>query len=289
MISADSKVGAEGPQSGSYVAVDTWENCNTYNLTAYEGCTFRVTDLGVTGFDFIAVGGKLRIKNLSGAGQFIYAKPFDMSLAYILFGGGSLTWSRDASGLITWTKTGHGLTSEFNGATCHMTQGTLSTGSTNITTGWGFTNFTYVNANTFTTQSTVLEAGTGSAGSNTSKTYLPWTYTFPTGLIEAGDSCAFGFAWRRCSNSANNKTLTTEYSGIVIGTTARTTAGANWVAEGSVSLSYTASNKFIGSALFSEQQTDTTSTWALASTLANAADWDLIMPININYTPRSPV
>lgn len=285
----DRLIFSRGSPNSLYVAADTWANCNTYNLTAYEGCTFRVTDLGVTGFDFIAVGGKLRMKNLSGAGQFIYAKPFDMSLAYILFGGGSLTWSRDANGLITWTKTGHGLTSEFNGATCHMTQGTLSTGSTNITTGWGFTNFTYVDANTFTTQSTVLEAGTGSAGSNTSKTYLPWTYTYPTSLIQAGDIVGIGAIWRRCSNSANNKTATVEYSGVAALASSRTTAAANWVMEVPTLLTYTASNKFLGSLLFTSQQTDTTSTWALASTLANSADWDLLLPISVSYAPRSPV
>jgi len=53
MISADSKVGAAGPQSGSYVAVDTWANLQTYATAAYANTRLRCTNVGANGSDMI--------------------------------------------------------------------------------------------------------------------------------------------------------------------------------------------------------------------------------------------
>lgn len=52
MISADSKVGAAGPQSGSYVAVDTWANLQAYVSASYAGCKLRCNDVGINGSDW---------------------------------------------------------------------------------------------------------------------------------------------------------------------------------------------------------------------------------------------
>lgn len=52
MICADSKVGAAGPQSGSYVAVDSWANLQAYVSASYAGCKLRCNDVGINGSDW---------------------------------------------------------------------------------------------------------------------------------------------------------------------------------------------------------------------------------------------
>lgn len=268
---------------GGAIVADTLANIiAAYNMTTCDGCTFRVTDIGVNGMDFFATGGLLRMKNRSGDGINIKVWNFVMSNAWINFGGGSSTYVQ-ADNTVTVTKTSHGLTSDFNGASIFLT------GGTGTFTSETCTNFTYIDANSFSCTSATARTTSGNLGTNTAKTYSPWTYTYPTALIKKGDAISLGGIWRRVNNSANNKTLTCEFSGTQINTSARTTAGT-WLLEASPSAVFTtANNKFMVSGVSTSETTDTNSTWAIASTLANAADWDLLMPINTNYISRSPV
>lgn len=282
MISADSKVGAAGPQSGSYVAVDSWANLQLYASSAYEGCTFRASDIGVSGTDFIVKNGVLRVKNYSANALQIHVPDFTTVNMWINFGGSGATYSQTGT-TITVTKAAHGLESQFNGASVYIA---ISTG---LAVSGTFTNFTYVDANTFTVTSTVSQSTSGNCASNTAKTYMPWSYTYPTGLIKKGDLLQCSSAWRRCSNSANNKTITFEFGGNAFGSSARTTAGANWLVEASNSAQFVTDSTYITSAVTASPATDSTSTLLVASTLANATDWDLILSPSAVYTPRSPL
>lgn len=268
---------------GGAIVHDTWSNCNAnYDMTVYNGCTFRVTDIGVNGMDFFATGGLLRIKNRSGDGINIKTYDFLMSNAWINFGGGSATYVQ-AGNTVTVTKTGHGLSADFNGASIFLT------GGTGTFTSESCSNFTWLSPDSFSCVSATSRSTNGSLGANTAKTYSPWTYTFPTGLIQKGDAVSTGLVWRRFNSSANNKTLGFEYSGTVLSSLVRTT-GANWFSESSSSAIFTSAyNKFLANNAVSSEATDTTRTLAITSTLANAADWDLLMPVSVNYTSRSPI
>lgn len=267
---------------GGVIVADTWVNCNLYNMTTYDGCMFRVTDFGVNGMDCIATGGMLRIKNRSGDGINIKALDFLMSNAWINFGGGSATYVQDGN-TVTVTKTGHGLLAGFDGASIFLT------GGTGTFTSETCTNFERLSADSYRCTSATSRSTSGNLGTNTAKTYLPWTYTYPTGLIQKGDAVSIGLVWRRFNSSANNKTLGFEYSGTVLSSLVRTT-GTNWISESSASALFTsASNKFLANNVVSSEATDTTRTLAITSTLANATDWDLLMPVSVNYTSRSTI
>ncbi len=268
---------------GGPIVHDKFANCvSGYNMTTYDGCTFRCTDIGVTGTNFIATGGLLRAANYSGSAVYLYNPTFDMSSKWILFGGSGGTYSQTGT-TITVTKASHGLVSGFNGASVHLS---ISTGLAITGT---FSNFTYVDANTFAVTSSVSQSTSGNLASNTAKTYMPWTYTAPAGLIKAGDQLFLTMLWRRCSNSANNKTLSFEYSGVLMGSLFRTTAGVNWLFEGPTAAYYVGDSTFLGGTATPTPYTDTTSTYAITGQLSNGADWDLYSPPAIYYVPRSPL
>lgn len=269
-----------GSPSARYAMVDTWANLQAaHAATPFANDTsLRCTDIGVSGMDCFATGGTLRLLNSSGQSINVSAWRFLLSNAWINFGGGSATYSQSGT-TVTVLKTSHGFTSDYNGASIFLTGGT----GTFVTETC--TNFEWVDANTFRCTSATSRTDSGNLGTNTAKTYLPFTYTYPTGLIKNGDVISAS-VWRRCNNNSNNKTVSYEFGGVVINTQVRTTNTA-WVLESSSSATFTADNKFLVANASASESTISDNIFRIASTLANAADWDLIMPVSANYAGRS--
>lgn len=161
-----------------YVAVDTFSNIATnYPAANYSGARARATDIGLSGADIISNGT-----------YWVLATPTETSILsasnygfanFIWIGGSGATYSQSGT-TVTVTWTAHGLTADNNGAYAHLTQ---STGL--LTTGW-FSNWTYVDANTFTVTSSVSQPTSGNLGANTSETYAPTLITIPTGMVHSG-------------------------------------------------------------------------------------------------------
>lgn len=189
--------------------------------------------------DFAAYGCLVEV--ITSGGRWVGA--YDAAISRImqkqlLIGGSGATWSRDGAGLITVNWTAHGLpTTEFNGASVHMTQGTVSSG-TNITTGWGFTNFSYVDADNFTVQSTVLSAGNGALGGNALETFAPDIVAVPDDLFYPYSLSSVNDF--RAKPSANTKTVKT-YMGsfFQISTNITNAAGATaWLSQSGTRVIY---------------------------------------------------
>lgn len=211
---------------------------------------------------------------------------FGSSDMYLGFGGSTYTWSRAASGVITITAAAHTLTADYNGATVHLTQGVLSTGTPNITTGWNFTNFTYVDANTFTVQSTDLSAGTGTLGSNTAETFFPTLQTLPAGLMQRGDAvAAVNFGMARFKNNANNKTILDYYGSVLAGSTVVTT-NTSWQSVSSTVIVQDSTTTYRATSRASVS-TMLDTTFKRSFTLAVGTDWYLQSPYRMQFNFHS--
>jgi len=89
----------------------------------------------------------------------------------------SATYSQTLT-TVTVTQTGHLMSARLNGANVYLT---VSTG--NLTNGW-YTNFTYVDANTFTCTSTVSQSTSGNLAANTAQITMA-QHLIPAGAIGA--------------------------------------------------------------------------------------------------------
>jgi len=261
------------------VVIDTWANCNLYNLTNYAGCTFRVTDIGAGGYDFIATGGYLRPKNNSSSPIQLWGADFTnfATLGFLLVGGNGGAYSQTGT-TITVTLTGHGIPSDLNGSKCHLTIGTGS-----ALTGW-FSNFTYVDANTFTVTSGVSQTTSGNLAANTSNTTIPWTYTFPDGLIKQKDSIALT-GYNRAKATAGTKTIRYLYAGVQRAASAITNSDVFTASGPSSQVFVGGDNLFLttGSAALA---TDTDRTYSVQMQLATNTDWVWFLPNAAVWAPR---
>ena len=125
--------------------------------------------------------------------------------ARIIVGGTGATYSQtDTTVTVTWAA--HGFTASLNnGSSVHLTQ---STGA--LVTGW-FTNFTYVDANTFTVTSTVSQSTSGNLGANTSETTI-LQETINGGLM-GPDGTLILIPLLSYKSSASNKTYRAKMGG----------------------------------------------------------------------------
>lgn len=118
-----------------------------------------------------------------------------------LITGDAATYSQTGT-TITVTSTGHAIpNTTFNGYNVY-----LAIASGNATAGW-FTNFTYVDANTFTCTSTVSQSTSGGITTNTAETTVTeLSSTIPGGLLGLNGSIRAHLLTENIS-SGNSKTL----------------------------------------------------------------------------------
>lgn len=266
---------------GGVIVADMLANCNAnYNMTTYDGCTFRVTDIGASGYDFVATGGYLRPKNNSSTGIQLFAKDFgDVATAgYLLIAGNGGTYSQSGN-IITVSLTGHTLpATEFNGCNVHLT---IATGT--ALTGW-YTNFQQTGADTFQATSTASLSTNGNLAANTSDTDAPWSYTVPAGLIKRKDSLALS-SWVRSKATAGNKTLKWLYSGTQVSANTLTSTAA-WTFTGPSAQYFVGGDASFITTGASTTSTDTNRTYTLRMVCATNTDWVFALPTSLAWGPR---
>jgi hypothetical protein len=101
-----------------------------------------------------------------------------------------------------------------NGSSVYLAMGVAATGAT-IPAGW-FTNFTYIDANTFSCVSATSQVGTGTVNTNLAITTLtPNAMTINGGLLGKQGSFEITVAYRN-NNSGGSKTLRCSHGGTTI-------------------------------------------------------------------------
>lgn len=110
---------------------------------------------------------------------------------------------------VTVTCTGHNIPASLhNGKSIYLVPGTPVTGS-QLATGF-YTNFTYVDANTFTCTSTVSQTGTGAINTNTSASPVGITIPIPGGLL-GPNGWIDVYTLHQCNASAGTKRMPISY------------------------------------------------------------------------------
>lgn len=141
----------------------------------------------------------------SPSGTFLLGESW---LSRILWDGTAATYSQTTT-TVTVTQTGHGMTADLNGASIYLTQ---STGA--LVTGW-FTNFLYIDANSFSCTSTVSQTTSGNLGAQTGADITLDSITVkgkllgPNGRINS----TLGFSFR---DNANNKQVKLKFGGSTV-------------------------------------------------------------------------
>ena len=252
--------GFRRPALVEYVARDTYLNIVTnYPPANYVGKQAFATDLGSQGRGAPVFSNGVNWRRLFAQADFAGV------LKHIIIGGSGATYTQTGTTVtVTWVS--HGLSAyEFNGASVYLVQNTGD-----LLSGW-FTNFTYVDANTFTVTSTVDQSTSGNLGTNTAETDIPIGFTFPstTGFIEVGDLLSFSGLIRN-KNSVNTKTAKLYIGANLIASSTPTTSN-NWVNVGSPSIMPIGSGNYI---LVGGIQITPINTTAKATIqLSNSTDW----------------
>lgn len=265
-----------GQFNGGFVAVDTWANIQaTYPASNYSTLVRAfASDLGAAPGTIVVKQGNIwrpqyAFVLFSGA-----ATP-----GYINFGGSGATYTQTGT-TVTVTQASHGLTADRNGCQIYLTQNTGA-----LVSGW-FTGFTYVDANTFTCTSTVSQTTSGNLGTSTGELSLPWSYAVPSGLAMAADAVALSFT-HLAKSSANNKTTKSYFNALAITAAGNTlTTGAAYTAASPSAQTFQSATTFTTSGLSTTPQSAGNLTYTITSTLANAADWHVIYPLVVAFTPR---
>lgn len=257
------------PIGRPYVVQTTWADLiANYPSTNYAvGSQAFVTDIGANGTVFVASAA--RWEHTSQATFNIY--PSTTPKRYLLIGGSGGTYSQTGT-TITVTWAAHGITADQNTAGVHLT---ISTGA--ALTGW-FTNFTYVNANTFTVTSTVSQSTSGNLGTNTSETFIPHSPTIPTSMLGYfGDIISLS---NICLSSATvwTKTWRGYLNGSVLTGTATQTTSGQYTLQSPATIIMQSSTVFsqTGSGNISVARGNDTVTFSMQ--VANATDWALLCP-----------
>ncbi len=197
---------------------------------------------------------------------------------------------------VTVTSTAHNIPATIhNGKNVYLAIGTVSTGvaPTGYTTGW-FSNFQYVDANTFTCTATNSQTGTGFVNTTTTAIALPLTGTVPAGLLGVNGSVVLE-AYTSHNNSAGAKTLRALFGGTIWSNTAGTTTLTSYVLKalrnrGDVAKQITpAGGSYTGAASSVANNyltINTASDVALTFTLQSATASDYVALDAINLTAR---
>lgn len=265
-----------GQYSGGFVAIDTWANIQSlYPASDYSNLTRAfANDLGVAPGTIVVKQGAIWRPQTSFV---LYSGATNPG--YINFGGSGATYSQTTT-TVTVTQTSHGLTANQNGCQIYLTQNTGA-----LVSGW-FTGFTYIDANSFSCTSAVSQTTSGNLGTSTGELALPWSFAVPAGLAMATDAVVMGFT-HLAKSSANNKTAKSYFNALAITAAGNTlTTGAAYTAGSPSAQTFQSATTFTTSGLSTTPQSAGNRTYNITSTLANAADWHVIYPLTIGFTPR---
>jgi len=165
--------------------------------SGYTGQTRFVTDVGVGGTLFVCDGTSWRPMS----SQVVVCR----IPSRIYWGGatgGTATYSQTGTTVTVTTGGAHNFTAaRHNGFEIYLTQ---STGS--LLTGW-FSNFTYINATSFSVTSTVSQSTSGNLGTSISALTIATSASLPANLVAAGAYLIYD-ANVEMVNNANNKIFT---------------------------------------------------------------------------------
>ena len=195
----------------------TADAVDTNNVVYQAGVAVRKSDgamyvtSGLTSAQLAALAGLY----IGGTTYYPLASIPATNIPMIVIGGSGATYSQTATTVtVTWAS--HGMTAALNGASVHLTQ---STGS--LLTGW-FTNFTYVDANSFTCTSGVSQSTSGNLGTNTAKTAC-LSVAIPAGALGPNGKVMTHATWV-IKNSATNKEPTIDFGTLQLWITGITTS-----------------------------------------------------------------
>lgn len=122
------------------------------------------------------------------------------------------TYSQSGTTL-TCTCVGHNIPATIhNGKSIHLTPGTPATGA-QLATGL-YTNFTYVDVNTFTCTSTVSQTGTGALNTNIATTPVPGINVEIFGGLLGINGWLDAYSFQQCNANANSKRLQFKYGSL---------------------------------------------------------------------------
>lgn len=205
----------------------------------------------------------------------------------IIVGLSGATYSQTGTAVtVTWTS--HGMTSALNGSDVYLVQ---STGS--LTTGW-FTNFTYVDANSFTCTSSVSQSTSGNLGTNTSETTIS-SYTMAADRLGINGTARVLGSTNCSTAGGNTKRISLYLSSTELGYVNPTSLAGGGIAFGfsnQGSAAVQCGQQAMGqwgpgaSAAAASGTVDTTvsQTIAIKGKLANAADYLALMTADLVIT-----
>lgn len=250
------------------IAIDTIANLIANYDSTYNGKYAIATDLG----------NELMMRSSNGWRSLRSTTSIALSnIGLLIIGGNGATYSQtDNTITVTWAT--HTLTSDINGSDCYLTAGTGS-----LISGV-YTNFTYVDANTFTVTSSTSQTISGNLGSNTSETFI--TISGSSNKLSAissnilpGDQISL-FGIRKGKNSANTKTIKT-YMYNAITTSIAPTTNTTFISFGTTCI-FTSSTKFYENNTSTALATISDYSIAMSGQLASANDWVWLCPVRIS-------
>lgn len=258
---------------GGPVAIDTWANLlANYSAASYTNCLAIATNIGPNGTVIRSNGSAWRV---FPASQITLGGV--STTGYLVFGGNAATYSQSAT-TVTVTQAGHGLTADFNGCSIYLTQ---STGT--FTTEW-CTNFTYVNANSFTCTSATSRTTSGNLGTNTAETFIPWTYQVPANLLAAKDVLSV-VGYQRV-NSSQAGTIKSYYNGVQVASTAL--SNTVWTSYGPAGQTFLSGTTYVTNGVSSAILTDSNRTYTISLQNTAPAATAFYLPIGgVTYNGRS--
>lgn len=163
-----------------------------------------ISDVGVNGSLWVSNG-----TTWSPVGPVILHNTYWGIIMHSMAAANAATYSQSGTTL-TCTCTGHNIPATVhNGKSIHLTPGTPATGA-QLATGL-YTNFTYVDANTFTCESTVSQTGTGAINTNTAATTIPGVTIPILGDLLGSNGWLDVYAFQQCNANANAKRLQFKY------------------------------------------------------------------------------
>lgn len=258
-----------GRLAGGYIAIDTYDNVvANYPASNFENKVALASGITADYTEVVAKNGKWITRDT------LINIPC-LQVGYLLIGGSGGTYSQ-VGNLVTVTWTAHGITSMFNGASAHLT---ISTGS--ALTGF-YSDFTYVDANTFTVVSSVSQTTSGNLGANTTETFLPTQYTFHPDLLYSG-VITIPIAIYTGVNSSVTKTFKTYFGGQSIAN-AQTLGVTTSFGVYSPSSQYLQSDTtFFSVAGPASLLTLVDTTYKFSMQVSSATGWAYYSPIRISY------
>ena len=206
----------------------------------------------------------------------------------LVYNWNSTTYSQTGT-TVTVTKTGHGLTNKLNGGQVYLVAGTGL-----LQSGW-YTNFTYVDANSFTCVSTVSQSTSGNIGANSAQTTAA-QHLIPAGALGANGSARifFNTTMSALTNGALDVYIanTNIYTNAITGSSTFTTFLAGFINQNNEAIQNKTSSSY-GGGLGQTTDTMTVGTvdtsvsqiLTLKITLPTAGNWIAVWPNQLEIYP----